>query len=623
LSRAVIEEAVPLNRIKILPDRVVNQIAAGEVVERPASVVKELVENSLDAGARVVFVSIRNGGKSYLEVADDGAGMSRDDAILAFERHATSKIREADDLMSVSTLGFRGEALAAIASVSRTLMSVCLHGATAGADVTIEGGRLTDVRDGAPIPGTRIQVRDLFFNAPARRKFLRSERSEAERVEEVVVRQAIARPDVSFTFVRDGKPLLELSACHGEEALRKRIEAVLGEKTAKGLTPVNHSLSGLLVTGFISRPGHNLDAGYRQYVYLNGRLIRDRLVSLAVTEGYHSLLPRGARPAYVLFLTVPAGQVDVNVHPAKMEVRFREGRDVALLVKAAVLSALIGLKNGSPARETPHAPGEAVALRDEAKSGDPWLASAPQSTHRPFREPVSALLYGAEQTDGVETAEVAGALDLGPEFIRSGGELFETFGGNLSSEIRVVGQLFKCFIVAEDGARTFLFDQHTVHERILRERISSRLETGGVDSQELLFPFEIETPRGDEERVEASLPILEKLGFTLTQSGSRSYAVRSAPALLTGKDPRQTALDIIHLSYGPLASAEPSRILEESVNIMACRGAVKAGQSLGVREMESLVSQLGECALPYTCPHGRPVAVVIQRESLLKAFLRK
>lgn len=619
----VTQEPGSINRVRILPDRVVNQIAAGEVVERPASVAKELVENSLDAGASHVFVSIRNGGKSYLEVADDGGGMSRDDAILAFERHATSKIRDADDLMSVSTLGFRGEALAAIASVSRTLMSVCLRGATAGTDVTIEGGRLTDVRDGAPIPGTRIQVRDLFFNAPARRKFLRSERSEAERVEEAVVRQALARPDVSFTFVRDGKPILELPACGGEDALIKRIGEVFGEKMASGLTPVSHSLSGMSITGFVSRPGHNLDGGYRQYVYLNGRLVRDRLVSLGVTEGYNSLLPRGARPAYLLFLEVPSGQVDVNVHPTKMEVRFRDGRDVVGLVKAATLGAMVSLKNSFPGRDTVPPPIGAMTPRDGAKPHDPWLASAPASLHRPFREPVSAMLYGEAQASAIETGGGAGGLDLEPSFAHFGGELFETFGGSLSADIRVVGQLFKSFIVAEDGDRTLLLDQHTVHERILRERISLRLEQGGVDSQELLFPFEIEMPRGAEERVEASLPILERLGYTLTEFGSRAYAVRSAPAMLAGKDPRQTALDIIQLLAGPLAYAEPSRILEESVNIMACRGAVKAGQSLDKREMESLLSQLGECVLPYTCPHGRPVAVVIQRESLLKAFLRK
>ncbi|MBF0292194.1 MAG: DNA mismatch repair endonuclease MutL [Nitrospinae bacterium] len=623
MSRAVAEEAVPLNRIKILPDRVVNQIAAGEVVERPASVVKELVENSLDAGARRVFVSIRNGGKSYLEVADDGIGMSRDDAILAFERHATSKIRDADDLMSVATLGFRGEALAAISSVSRTLLSVCQHGAAGGAEVTVEGGRLTDSREGPPIPGARIQVRDLFFNAPARRKFLRSERSEAERVEEVVVRLAIARPDVSFTFVKDGKPELELPALDGDDVWKKRIEGVFGEKFSSGLIPVSFSLSGLSIAGFISRPGHNLDGAGRQYVYLNGRLIRDRLVSLGVTEGYHSLLPRGARPAYVLFLTVPQGQVDVNVHPAKMEVRFRDGRDVVGLVKSAVLNALISIKNGSSAREAFHTPAVSGTPHDAPISGDPWMAPAPPSSHRPFREPVSAMLYETAQTDLAKDGAVRGALDLGEGAIRSGADMFETFDGSLSPDVRVVGQLFKSFIVAEDGDRTLLLDQHTVHERILRERISSRLESGGVESQELLFPFEIEIPVEAEERVEDSLPILEKLGFTLTQFGSRSYAVRSAPALLAGKDPRQTAMEIVRLAYGPLAFAGTGRILEESVNVMACRGAVKAGQSLDKREMESLLSQLAECVLPYTCPHGRPVAVVIHRESLLKAFLRK
>lgn len=621
MSQSVTGEAPPLNRIKILSDRVVNQIAAGEVVERPASVVKELVENSLDAGARVVFVSIRNGGKSYLEVADDGVGMSRDDAIASFERHATSKIRDAEDLMSVSTFGFRGEALAAISSVSRTLMSSCRPGAAAGTDVTVEGGRLMDVRDGPPIPGTRIQVRDLFFNAPARRKFLRGERTEAERVEETVVRQAIVRPDVSFTFVRDGKPVLELSASGGPGALMKRVRETLGEKVSSGLMPVSHSLSGMSVAGFISRPGHNLDGGGGQRVYLNGRPIRDRLVSVGVVEGYHSLLPRGARPAYVLFLTAPPGLVDVNVHPAKMEVRFREGRDVVGLVKAGVLEALIRLKNGAPARGAGQAPGEIETAG--AGPRDPWLAPPPPSPRRAFHEAVTATLYGETETTGPETGGLDGAPALEPPSFRHGADFFETFDGRISPDVKIVGQLFRSFIVAEDGERTLILDQHTVHERILRERISSRLERGGVESQELLFPFEIEAPRGAVDRVERSLPILEKLGFTLAEFGSHTYAVRSAPAALAGKDPRQTALDIIRLADGPLAFATPGRLLEESVNIMACRGAVKAGQALDMREMESLLSQLGECVLPYTCPHGRPVAVVVPRDGLLRAFLRR
>lgn len=622
MSQPVADEAAPVKRVRILPERVVNQIAAGEVVERPASVVKELVENSLDAGAGRLFVSIRNGGKSFIEVADDGNGMSRDDAILSFERHATSKIRDSDDLKTVSTLGFRGEALAAISSVSRTLMSVCARGSSTGSDVSVEGGRLSDVRDGPPIPGARIQVRDLFYNAPARRKFLRSERSEAEKVEETVIRLALARPDVAFTFLRDGKPLLDLPATTGADAALKRIEGIFGEKFASGLMPAGHSVSGMSVTGFISRPGQNLDGGFRQYIYLNGRLIRDRLVSFAVTEGYHSLLPRGARPAYILFLDIPPEQVDVNVHPAKMEARFRDGREVVGLVKACVLGALVSLKSSHHAPATAVETGWSHSPANAESFDHQWASPPPPTQRRAFHEPVAETLYGGAELTETEPSAAPSRRSPGDGSPVLDLSFFAPFDGSLSADVRVVGQLFKSFIVAEDGDKALIFDQHTIHERILRERISTKLADGGVDSQELLFPFEIEAPRGADSRIERSLPILRKLGFTLEEFGARAYAVRSAPVLLSGKDPRQAAMEIVR-AVGAMGTVEPSRILEESVNIMACRAAVKAGQTLSTPEMESLLRQLGECVLPYTCPHGRPVAVIAPKENLLKAFLRK
>lgn len=603
----------PASRVRPLPDSVANQIAAGEVVERPASVIKELVENSLDSGADSLYISFRNGGKSYMEVSDNGGGMTGDDALLSLERHATSKISEAEDLKSITTLGFRGEALPSIASVSRLTLTTCVTGAPSGVEVTIDGGKLRNVRDAAPAPGTRIMVRDLFFNTPARRKFLRSEGVEAGHCLEAVTRQALARPDVAFTVVRDGKITQDSAGQAGDGGMEARISSIFGERAMAELTRVEHEAGGMSLTGYISRPGLSRKSRSMQYVYVNGRYLRDRLISHAVAEGYRSLLPRGRHPALFLFIAMPYDRVDVNVSPTKTEARFADTGGVIRLVRDGVFNALRGVKHSGEEKRR----FDAVSLppfveyADETGAKKEDTESADKPTGRPmvvrprFSEPV-AMIEGEPPHAALEE-EMAGGLQL------------SSFDEAISGDFKALGQVFGAFILVEHGNRLLLIDQHTAHERILYEKLTLRYREGRVDTQELLFPVEIELSAPDSEKLKRAANEFEKLGFTIDEFGEGFYALRSAPSLLAGADLRSLVMDIIDRISVPGFD----QIAEDAINIMACRGAVKAGQALDKKEMESLVNRLGGLVLPYTCPHGRPIALAINKEDVLKGFLRK
>ncbi|MBI5814556.1 MAG: DNA mismatch repair endonuclease MutL [Nitrospinae bacterium] len=598
--------------VRILPDHVANQIAAGEVVERPASIIKELAENSLDAGARSVIVSIRNGGKSYIEVSDDGAGMPRDDAMMAFERHATSKIRDAADLKAVTTLGFRGEALPSIASVSRVILSTAMAGEPAGTDIVIEGGKIRDVRDGAPIKGTRIQVRDLFFNTPARRKFLRGEEVEAAHAKEAAIRIALARPDVAFTFIKEGRPLFSLPAEESASGFNGRVEALFGGDTARNLAAVRFSSGDMEVEGLVSLPGRTRAGSQTQYVYINGRHVKDRLINFAVAEGYRSLIPRGRYPAVFLRISLPPEKVDVNAHPSKTEVRFFDGRAVIALVKGAILQTLVDMKGGASAPVTladfEPTKDQSPAIPPAREEEDPWAAAAlAKRPERPaFCEPPAVF-----------AAEAPGPA---PERTTPGEEAAPLIGPAVKR--RVIGQVFQSFFLVEEGEKLLIMDQHTVHERILYEKISARYREGRVETQELLFPVEIEFSMREADIMRGHMDDFSRLGLALEEFGGSVFMLRSVPFILRQKDYRAMILDILDtLESG--GGAPLDHVAEGAINIMACRGAVKAGQTLDTREIEGLLAQLDGCVLPYTCPHGRPISVTVDREGLYRMFLRK
>jgi DNA mismatch repair protein MutL len=596
-------------KIRVLSEAAANQIAAGEVVERPASILKELIENSIDAGARHVWAAIRNGGKSHIDVIDDGGGMGRDDALLCLERHATSKIRDHKDLASIRTMGFRGEALPSIASVSRMILATSPARAQAGTEIVIEGGKLLDVRDCAPVMGTRMTVNGIFFNVPARRKFLKGENAEAGHCHEAVCRQAMGAPAVGFTHTRDGKRIFHLPPGEdGPKGLAARIVGLFGEKTMASLSPVDYSAEGMRVAGFISRPGGGRSARDMQYVYVNRRSMRDKIIFHAVNEAYRSILPKGVHPVLFLYIDVPAERVDVNVSPTKAEARFTDNQMVIDLVRDGLLTAL---ERRSAAAREPMPSGIGFGPSQNPAPGRPMIlrepmAPFPMETAPATREPVSAAFVSSP------------AMPAAPQ---EGGAL--SLGLDIPGHARVVGQVFKTFILLEADDRLFLVDQHTAHERINYEILSRRYRAGGVEAQELLFPIPVELSAPRMELLRRLLGDLGKLGFALEEFGPREYHIRAVPRILAGADHRAIIEDTLEKASGVDTSSGFESIVEPAINIMACRGAVKAGGRLDIREMESLIQRLGECRLPYTCPHGRPVALSVSREELYRGFLRK
>lgn len=605
----------PTSRIRTLPDRIANQIAAGEVVERPASVIKELIENALDAGAGSIGVRIRNGGKSLIEVADDGFGMSADDAQLAFERHATSKITSADDLKSVKTLGFRGEALPSIGSVARLTLVTSEPDTPHGTEITIEGGVLKYVKEAPPLTGTSVTVRDLFYNTPVRRKFLRSEQVEAEHALETVYREALARPDVAFTFHREEREALRAPAAAGEKAFATRIADIFGKRILDELAPVSYEYGGMLLTGFVSRPGVTRSTRSTQYIYLNGRHIKDRLVGYAVGEGYRSMIPKGRHPALFLWLTIPTDRVDVNVHPTKSEVRFVDGRSVIQLVRTGVHDAMADARSrtGDDYAATSHPAAGFGAPPSSRPVVDPW---------RPGDRPETPSSLPRYLATPVATMSPPPPTGYAPPPPAPEAGLYH-FDQEISDAFVPLGQVFGSFLLIEDGDRLLLLDQHTTHERILYERLTTKYREGAVVGQNLLFPEELTVSRAEADFLRRHLIDLARLGYVIEEFGETTFTVRSVPALLAKGDHIGAVRDLLERakSYGEVGSFE--ELAEEAINIMACRGAVKANDPVSRAETEGLVRQLRECRLPYTCPHGRPVALTIKRDELLRGFLRK
>ena len=612
----------PASIIRTLPDRVANQIAAGEVVERPASVIKELVENGLDAGATEITVSFRNGGKSLIIVTDNGKGMSKDDALLAFERHATSKIVEADDLKSVATLGFRGEALPSIASVCRLKLSTSIPGSSVGVAVEIEGGVIRNFKDAPPLTGASVEIKDLFYNTPVRRKFLRSEKVEAEHAAEAVYRQAVANPSVRFRLVKDGKQILDAMPANDGDSFLRRIKEIFGDNIATALVPVGFEHAGMRVTGFVSRPSVTRSSADMQYIYVNGRYIRDRQVNFAVYEGYRSLLPKGRKPALFLHITMPPDRVDVNVHPTKIEVRFVDGRSVVQLVRGAIYNALAATKESDSGEGFANTGFSAKPVEDNRLweqstptqpspvATDPWKAPPPVGTsnHSSFHEPTATQSTPPTAPEPTPTAEGAPLLH---------------YDSGIPDEFAVVGQIFGAFILLEEGDRLLLIDQHTAHERVLYELFMNKYREGAPDMQELLFPVEVELTRREAEVMNRFLPQFEKLGFLIEHFGDQTYNLRSAPPILKNKDQAVLIRDTLDRlgRFGDTSATE--ELVEGAINIMACRAAVKANDKLNREEIDALIRQLRKCQLPYTCPHGRPIALAIERDDLLKGFLRK
>ncbi|OLB15720.1 MAG: hypothetical protein AUH07_02495 [Gemmatimonadetes bacterium 13_2_20CM_70_9] len=551
-------------RIAVLAPQVADQIAAGEVVERPASVVKELVENALDAGARTIRVEIEDGGKSLIRVSDDGAGMSRADAELALSRHATSKIREAADLIGVGTFGFRGEALPAIASVSRFELETSPDGAS-GTRLRAAGGRREPVEDAVRQHGTTVTVRALFFNTPARRKFLRAQATETRAVVEALTVLALTRPDVAFALTSDERALLDLPP-----AVRPsdRVHALWGAGLADSLLPVAHREGPLELRGFAQRPAQAKPAGRKGYVFVRGRPIRDPFILRAAEAGYRSTLAPGDRPSLVLFLDLPGDAVDVNVHPAKLEVRFRDKFFVEKVVEEAVRRAL-----------------------------GPLAAAAP-------------LGVGGAWTGGGSMMPAGTPQELFPE--------------SLTPDTRPLTpllQIFDTYLLFQTDSGVAIVDQHSAHERVLYEAVMHQLSGDGAPAQRLLLPLTLEFAPPELEAIEAHRELLRRVGYEIEPFSGRTVVVHTAP----NPHPRFDAARCLQELVADLAGGRfrgGANRLERFAATFACRAAIKAGQRLEPEEARQLVARLLTATLPAHDVHGRPTIVQLPKDELERRFGR-
>ena len=574
--------------IKVLKPDVAAKIAAGEVVERPASVVKELVENSIDAGASRIAIEIKGGGVDLIRVTDDGCGIPGDEILLSFHRHATSKLTSPDDLESVTTMGFRGEALPSIASVSRVSMASRPAGQDVGTEVRLRWG---DVEKSGPTgcaAGTTVSVESLFENVPARRKFLRSPGSERSRISDLAARFALAFPHVRFSLNVEGRNTLTTS---GNGILSDVVIAVYGAETAAAMLEVSwDGPDGYSVHGFAGAPSlHRANRSYITFI-MNGRWIQSPFLTYALTECYQGFLPVGRHPMAALMLTVPPSEVDVNVHPAKREVRFRREDRVFSGLQRAVRSTLVQV---SPVRELSFPSGSAGA-----PSGGPFSRPTHVSPDR------LAFSLEAGETDGA-----TGSGGLAEQ---------RAITGQGMSSLRVLGQVRNTYLVSEGPDGIYLIDQHAAHERVLFEKVVADLPD--AQAQALLEPVAVELSPGQEELALSSAELLERYGFLMEAFGERSYILRAVPSVIGHKDPANALVEVLDLMAFEGLVKEREQALAASI---ACHGAVRAGMSMEQTEMEALLVQLEACENPHTCPHGRPTMIHLSSSHLEKEFGRR
>jgi len=581
---------------------VANQIAAGEVVERPASIVKELVENALDAGARMIRVHIDQGGKRRIRVEDDGHGMPRDDALLAFDRHATSKITRAEDLAGIRSFGFRGEALPSIAAVSRTVLETRPDGEEVGTRVRLKGGTITAIDDVARQQGTTVLVENLFFNAPARAKFLKEVGAETRAVMSALVPLALVHCDVGFALESGPRTLLDLPATSD---LRARVGQIWGAELADTLIPVSDGGAGVRVLGLLQRPDAVRKAQRRAQLFVNGRPIRDPSLLQAVQRGYRTTVPEGARPSLLLFLNAPDGSIDVNVHPAKHEVRFRDRAAVEAGLEDAVRRALAGAPSSATLSERAEGP-DPYAPSHERPGG---LASEVREVPpRPAPQDQMALFLSGGGEDGEALPTTDGPPTAPLEAPPSRARLW---------------QALSTYIMVETREGLLIVDQHSAHERVMFEELMGAFERGGQVGQRLLFPLTLRLTRDEVEMVEALTGIFERAGFEVEPFGGDTVIVHAVPDPHPQFDAERCLREMVaELTEGSELVNSARNQHERIAKTFACKGSVKAGQTLSVAEMESLLDRLFATELPYHDVHGRPTIVKLSGRELARRFER-
>jgi len=619
-----------MNRIRVLPEHIANKIAAGEVVERPASVVKELVENSIDAGARLVTVQLTAGGKRSISVTDDGCGMARDDAILAFERHATSKVVREDDLDHIVTLGFRGEALPSIAAVSKLTLVTRTPEALAGTRVVLAGGVVKNVTEvGAP-SGTRVTVNSLYFNTPARAKFLKSTSTELSHSVDIVQRHALASPGISFRLIHNGKEVFNLPPVG---SLADRAALLWGPKLGRDLAAVDAERNRIRVTGLVGMPTLYRAQKNMQLFFLNGRPIVNRTLTRATADAYRGLLPTGKFPVAIVFVDIEPAAVDVNVHPTKREVKFRHEREVYDAVVFAVRSALEAeavkpvttqfrpqppapapAPTPMPRKERPEKTVRTEHLPHDVQISEQEESSLKDKVEVSSAEPEKADAFTQPEKQSVTEAPVANSpLDLPPLFSSGHAPIDTAF------------QVFGTYLVAPQENRLLIIDQHALHERITYERLKRELGRTRHSLQRLLVPINMEFSPAEAKFVDEYLPLLDSVGLQIEHFGGTTFIVTAICSLFSESKVEDLVRHIVaELEHGELLENEESlreRLLVLSVS--ACRSSIKAGEPLSAGQRAGLLAGLHDLSPPYTCPHGRPIMTELTLEQLERSFRRR
>lgn len=633
--------------IHVLDEVTANQIAAGEVVERPVNAVKELVENAVDAGASSIEVEIADGGMTYIRVTDDGCGMTEEDAKLSVIRHATSKISSVDNIYHIASLGFRGEALPSIASVSRATITTRRHEDVEGTALEMTGGEITEVKPAGAPAGTTVEVRDLFYNVPARKKFLKSERTESSRINSMVGKLSLANPDIAFRLINNGRTVIETP---GNGRLVDVISALYGTKTAGEMLPVEEEGENIALEGLISKPSLLKSSRQYQTIIINRRVVESAVVSKAVDNAYHSLLPKNGYPLMVLSFQVPPESIDVNVHPQKREIKFSDEQTVFRLVYHGVLGTLTSQSTADTiAREMIHDPGHEVVEEKDFKPGSIRVEDKPlgkpdiglSEETRPkasWGEPAPSYEGRQEKTGSytVEKRTPAFTPDMEKKELFTDRSVFEDYRKEeprreeLKAEplfeeekqedpVIPLGQVSDCFILCQHGKDLLIIDQHAAHERVRYDHLAERAE--GIPVQEILIPYLIHVDIGDVDLLADHKGDIERLGITFEQAGPDVIRITGAPEDLSAAEMERVVGDIVK-AYHEKDVPSPETMRHRMMAYAACRGAIKRGDPLNIRQMKELIHDLFHTSRPFVCPHGRPTIVKFTPGELGRLFKR-
>tara|TARA_R110000868_G_scaffold262401_1_gene520999 strand:- start:171427 stop:173271 length:1845 start_codon:yes stop_codon:yes gene_type:complete len=614
-----------MKKIQVLPEFLANQIAAGEVVERPASVIKELVENSLDAGATEIDIAVDEYGLKRICVKDNGSGISKDQLPLAIERHATSKIAVTEDLFNINSFGFRGEALPSMASVSRFSIASKVQGTDDAWRIFGDGGKNMQIEPAARNAGTTIDVVDLFYNTPARLKFLKAKRTEMEHVTDVVVRLALANPKVSFKLTSDGDEVIRFAKAESDllDDMLPRLSSFMGRDFTSNAVGLSLDRGDMSIKGFASLPTYNLSTTRRQYLYINGRPVKDKLLIMALKNAYHDLLHTGRHPAAVLFIEVPATDIDVNVHPAKAEVRFKNGRDVFGMIRTCVRAALD--EHSTQVSTTPSAQALSRFKAGELPTTPQFNYNAPASTSMPAHQNSNYNTPSYAPHNARIVAEDSTAFEFQRPHINQDEMAADISRGDYQDHPMgaAIAQLHGTYIVSQTANSMIVVDQHAAHERLVYERFKSQILSGNVERQALLLPEIVELKDVDVENVVERQDELLKFGLEVEQFGRQAISIRATPALLGEMNAQQMLLDIVEDMRNMKKETSIQERLEDFLSTMACHGSIRANRKLSVADMNAILRDMEVTPNSAQCNHGRPTYVELKTADIERLFGRR